>query len=74
MPAVGLAVIAFQQAILNSLVVDEEPLVFHEHVDGADDDAPRCRAAIVTVAATLALLPYEIAIDVMGLHRPRSEC
>jgi len=73
-PAVGFAVITVERAILDKLVVDANPLALHEHLHLAVDNAPRRGAAIVIVAATLAVLAYEIAVDVMGLNRPRSEC
>ena len=73
-PAVRLTVIAVQRAVLDKLVADANPLAFYEHLHLAVDDAPRRRPAIVTVAATLAVLAYEIAIDIVGLSRQRGEC
>jgi hypothetical protein len=45
----------------------------HVHLNDTVDDAPRRGAAIVALAADLAMSPYEIAVDVMGLNRPQSE-
>jgi hypothetical protein len=72
-PAVGLAIVAVERAILDGLVVNANPLAIHVHLDATVNDAPRRGAAIGAVAAELAMSSYEIAIDVVGLNRPRSE-
>jgi hypothetical protein len=72
MSAVGLAIIAFQRAILNRLVVNSNPLAFHQHLDVAIHNTPRRWSAVVAVAATFAVRAYQLAVDVMGLNRPRS--
>ena len=74
MPAVGLAIVAVERAILDGLVVNANPLAIHVHLDATVNDAPRRGAAIGAVAAELAMSPYEIAVDVMRLNWPRSEC
>ena len=74
MPAIAAAIVAFQRAILDGVVVNANPLAIHVHLDATVDDAPRRGAAIGAVAAKLAMSSYEIAVDVMGLNRPRSEC
>src|SRR5262249_42424405 len=54
-PAVGFAIVAFQRAILDGLVVNANPLAIHVHLDATVDDAPRRGAAIGAVAAELAM-------------------
>src|SRR5262249_31055731 len=73
MPAIGAAIIAFQRAILNCLVVNCNPLAFHRLLDVAIHDTPRRWSAVMAVAATFAVLAYQLAVDVVGLNRPRSE-
>src|SRR6516162_7159249 len=74
MPAIAAAIVAFQRAILNCLVVNSNPLAFHQHLDTAIHDTPGRWSAVVAAAATFAVRAYQLAVDVMGLNRPRSEC
>jgi len=67
MPAIGAAIIAFQRAILNCLVVNCNPLAFHRHLDVAIHDTPRRWSAVMAVAATFAVLAYKLAVDVVGI-------
>jgi hypothetical protein len=72
-PAVGFAIVAFQRAILDGIVVNANALAIRVHLNATVADAPRRGAAIGAVAAELAMSSYEIAVDVMGLNWPRSE-
>ena len=74
MAAVACASVAVQRAILNGFVVDTNPFARYKHFHSAADYAPGCGTAIGTVAATLAALAYEIAVDVMRPNRQRGVC